>query len=147
MSNILCLTCDVTGDPEVKFFKLIWKILSRPLHFRFNFSATFIGYRDRWGALCLPPPAEGRGQARPSRAGVKKNGVRSFDRYTKLKYNVKFLEFTPNNCCPAIMDEQTLALMHSDAFSFFLYVAQETSLTSVAKFTVLREEWENYIIN
>ena len=30
------LTCDVTGDPEVKFSNFIWKISSRPFHCRLN---------------------------------------------------------------------------------------------------------------
>ena len=67
------LTCDVTDDPEVIFFKLIWKISSRALHCRLNFSATPIGYRDsREGGRYAPPPppAEGRGRTRPSRARV-----------------------------------------------------------------------------
>ena len=70
--KVFDLTCDVTGDPGVKFFKFIWKISSRPLHFRLNFSATSIGYRDRWGRYSPPPPpAEGSGRTRPSRARVK----------------------------------------------------------------------------
>ena len=64
------LPCDVTCDIG---FNLI---SSRAIHFRFNFSATSIGYRDSMGALRLlppppPPPAEDRGRTRPSRARVK----------------------------------------------------------------------------
>ena len=63
------LTCDVTGDLDVKFLNFIWKILSRPFHFRLNFSPTSVGFRDRWGAATAPhPPAKGRGRTRPSRA-------------------------------------------------------------------------------
>ena len=68
------LTCDVTGDPEVKFVNFIWKISSRPFHFRLNFSPKSVGFRDRWGDATPPPPptAEGRGRTRPSRARVKR---------------------------------------------------------------------------
>ena len=50
------LTCDVTGDPEVKFYNFIWKISSRPLYWCLIFSAMSIGYRDRWGEALRPPP-------------------------------------------------------------------------------------------
>ena len=68
------LTCNVTGDPEVKFLNFIWKISSRPFHCRLNFPPTSVGFRDRWGAATAPPPpppAEGRVRTRPSRARVK----------------------------------------------------------------------------
>ena len=72
------LTCDVTGDLEVKFSNFIWKISSRPFHCRLNFSPTSVGFRDRWGGPIRPPPppppAEGRVRARPSRARVKPAG-------------------------------------------------------------------------
>ena len=59
MSNILFdLTCDVTGDPGVKFLNFICKTSSRPLHCRLNFSATSIGFRDRWVPLRPPPPQQ-----------------------------------------------------------------------------------------
>ena len=57
------LTCDVTGDPGNKFFNFIWKISSRLLYCRLNFSVTSIGYRDRWGG--------GEGATAPQqRAGI-----------------------------------------------------------------------------
>ena len=68
------LTCDVTGDLEVKFLNFIWKISSRPFYCRLNFSSTSVGFRDRWGGEIRPPPpppAEGRVRTRPSRARVK----------------------------------------------------------------------------
>ena len=67
------LTCDVTGDAGLKFFNVFWKISSRPLYCRLNFSTTSIGYRDRWeggGGRYGLPPAEGWGRTRPSRARV-----------------------------------------------------------------------------
>ena len=42
--------------PRGQFFNFIWKISSRLLHCRLNFSATSFGYRDRWGAATPPPP-------------------------------------------------------------------------------------------
>ena len=67
------LTCDVTGDLEVKFLNFIWKISSRPFHCRLNFFPTSVGFRDRWGGRYgPPPPAEGRVRTRPSRARVKR---------------------------------------------------------------------------
>ena len=42
------LTCDITGDSEVKFLNFIWKISSRPFHCRLNFSSTSVGFRDRY---------------------------------------------------------------------------------------------------
>ena len=50
------LTCDVTCDSRVTFFSFIWKISSRALHCRLNFSGTSIGYRDSTGAAIPPPP-------------------------------------------------------------------------------------------
>ena len=43
------LTCDVTGDPEVKFWNFFWKISSRPFHCRLNLSwyCTF-KYAQNW---------------------------------------------------------------------------------------------------
>ena len=69
MSNILFdMTCDVTGDIEVKFLNFTWNISSRPLHCRLNTPLTSIGHRDRRGAATPPPPtSEGRGRTRPSR--------------------------------------------------------------------------------
>ena len=52
------LTCDVTGDLEVKFLNFIWKISSRPFHCRLNFSPTSVGFRDRWGGRYGPPPQQ-----------------------------------------------------------------------------------------
>ena len=49
------LTCDVTGDLEVKFLNFIWKISSRPFHCRLNFSPTSVGFRDRWGGADTAP--------------------------------------------------------------------------------------------
>ena len=63
------LTCEVTGDPGVKFFDFIWKILSRSLHCGLNFSATSIGYRDRWGRYAPPPPPQQRAGAGLGPAG------------------------------------------------------------------------------
>ena len=54
------LTCDVTGDPGVKYFNFIWKISSRALYCRLIFSAMSISYRDRWGVLRPPPPPQQR---------------------------------------------------------------------------------------
>ena len=70
---LFVLTCYVTGDPGSNFFKFIWKISSRPLRCRLKFSATSIGYWDTGGHYS-PPPAEGRGRTRPSRARVNPRG-------------------------------------------------------------------------
>ena len=67
------LTCDVTGDPGAKFFNFIWKISSRPLHCCLYFSATSIGYRDRWvgggGGRFTPQKRAGVGLG-PARRGL-----------------------------------------------------------------------------
>ena len=66
------LTCDVTGDPEVKFLNFISKISSRPFHCRLNFSPYLLVSEIVAGAATPPPPppAEGRVRTRPSRAWV-----------------------------------------------------------------------------
>ena len=71
MSNILCLTWPVTSQvtPGLNFFNFIWKISSRPLHCRLNFSATSIGFRDRWGGATPPPPPQQRAGAGQGPAG------------------------------------------------------------------------------
>ena len=47
--------------PRVKFFSCIWMISSRALHSQLNFSATSIGYRDRWGSATAPQQRAGVG--------------------------------------------------------------------------------------
>ena len=57
--------------PRGQIFNFIWKISSKALHCRLNSPPppTCIDYRDiREGPLRPPPPAEGRGRTRPSRA-------------------------------------------------------------------------------
>ena len=49
------LTCDVTGDLEVKFLNFIWKVSSRPFHCRLNFPPTCWFPRKMGGPLRPPP--------------------------------------------------------------------------------------------
>ena len=53
------LTCDVTGDIEVKFLNLIWKISSRPFHCRLNFPLRLLVSEIDGGAATAPPPSSG----------------------------------------------------------------------------------------
>ena len=65
------LTCDVTGDLEVKFLNFIWKISSRPFPLPFEFfSLRLLVSEIDGGGRYGPPPAEGRVRTRPSRARV-----------------------------------------------------------------------------
>ena len=54
------LTCDVTGDPGIKFLSFIWKMSSRPLHYRLNFSTTPLVSEIDGGPLRPPPPPQQR---------------------------------------------------------------------------------------
>ena len=73
MLNILCLTvtCDVTGDLEVKFLNFVWKVPPGLSIAVWIFPRLLVSEIDR-GPLRPPPPppAEGRGRTRPSRARV-----------------------------------------------------------------------------
>ena len=50
------LTCDVTGDLEVKFLNFVWKVPSRPFHCRLNFSPRLLVSEIDRGPLRPPPP-------------------------------------------------------------------------------------------
>ena len=66
------LTCDITGDLEVKFFELYLKDLVQAFRLPFEFSPRLLASEKDGGggATPPPPPAEGRGRTRPSRARV-----------------------------------------------------------------------------
>ena len=58
ISNIFvfALTCDVTSNSEVKFFNFIWKIPSRAIHCRCNFSPLLLVTE-----IVTPPPQQRAG--------------------------------------------------------------------------------------
>ena len=55
------LTCDFTGDLEVKFFKLYLKDLVQAFPLPFEFFPTSVCFRDRWGGGGRYAPARVKG--------------------------------------------------------------------------------------
>ena len=97
------LTCDVTGDLEVKFLNFIWKISFRPFHCHLNFSPTSVGFRDRWGADTPSPPLQPRVGSGLGPAG---RGLIHPSTLYHIKFRLDRLEPETGDCRGALHHDQ-----------------------------------------
>ena len=108
------LTCDVTGDLEVKFLNFIWKISSMPFYCRLNFSPRSVGFRDRWGADTPPPPPQQRvgSGLGPAGRGLMYHKTKTNRQANNLLIpmaSIKYRSFAPSCSAPIIWNGNYLA--------------------------------------